>query len=42
MRPGKHTLRIWMMDPGAVLDGIVVDLGGLWPSYLGPPETTAK
>jgi hypothetical protein len=38
-RPGRHTLKIWMMDPGVVLDKIVVDFGGLRPSYLGPPET---
>jgi hypothetical protein len=36
---GNHTLKIWMMDPGVVLDKIVVDLGGARPSYLGPPET---
>jgi hypothetical protein len=39
IRPGVHTLKIWMMDPGVVLDKIVLDFGGLRPSYLGPPET---
>ena len=36
---GAHTLRIYGVDPGVVLDKIVIDLGGLQPSYLGPPET---
>jgi hypothetical protein len=37
--PGYHTLKIWMVDPGIVLEKILIDLGGLKPSYLGPPET---
>lgn len=38
---GKHTLTIRPRDPGIVFDKIVNDLGGLKPSYLGPPETTS-
>lgn len=38
-RPGRHTLRFWALDPGLVLERLVIDGGGLQPSYLGPPES---
>lgn len=36
---GSHVLKLYMIDPGVVVDKIVIDTGGLRPSYLGPPET---
>jgi endonuclease/exonuclease/phosphatase family metal-dependent hydrolase len=38
-RAGYHTLRVWAVDSGVVLQKLIVDLGGLRPSYLGPPES---
>ena len=36
---GKHSLRIRVLDPGIVLEKILIDFGGLKPSYLGAPES---
>jgi hypothetical protein len=37
---GNHILRFYMVDPGLVLQKIVIDTGGLKNSYLGPEEST--
>ena len=36
-KAGKHKLKVWMVDPGLVLDKIII--GNYTVSHLGPPET---
>jgi hypothetical protein len=41
-KPGKHVVKFWRVDPGVVLQKMVIDMGGLRSSYLGPPESFIK
>jgi hypothetical protein len=38
-RPGAHVLKFWAIDPGLVLQKVVVYTARPRPSYLGPPES---
>jgi GH35 family endo-1,4-beta-xylanase len=38
-KPGYHTLQFRMVDPGVVLEKLIVSFGAVRASYLGPPES---
>ncbi|WP_036161969.1 glycosyl hydrolase 115 family protein [Marinimicrobium sp. LS-A18] len=40
--PGLHTLRIYRVDPAVTLQKLMIDTGGLKPSYLGPPQSERR
>ena len=37
--PGQHTLTVWMVDPGVVMDKLVLAFTPAKETYLGPPES---
>jgi len=37
--PGEHVLKFWMVDPGVVLQKLVIEARELPRTYLGPPES---
>ena len=38
-KSGYHSLKVWMIDPGIIIEKIMIDMGGLKPGYLGAPES---
>ena len=37
--PGQHTHKVWMVDPGVILDRIAIHTTEPKKSYFGPPES---
>ena len=40
--PGHYTVRFRALNVGVVLQKLIIDMGGLKPSFLGPPESPLK
>jgi hypothetical protein len=41
-RTGSHVLKFWMVDPGVVLEKLVVEARPTGSTYLGPPESARR
>ncbi|MCD8178646.1 MAG: glycosyl hydrolase 115 family protein [Tannerellaceae bacterium] len=41
-KPGKYTLKIFTGDSGMIIQKVVIDMGGLKRTYLGPPLTRVE
>ncbi|KAE9580933.1 hypothetical protein CGCF415_v008118 [Colletotrichum fructicola] len=39
LKAGRHELGVWLLEPGVVIQKVVVDLGGVKANGLGPPES---
>jgi hypothetical protein len=39
VKHGSRVLKFWAVDPGVVLQKLIVNTGTMKPSYLGPPES---
>ena len=37
--PGRHTIKVWFVDPGIVLQRLALGFSGSIPVYLGPRES---
>lgn len=42
LEPGTHQLNLWGTDPSVNVDKILIDFGGMKPSYIGPSSTRAS
>lgn len=41
-KPGAHVIKFWRVDPGVVLQRLVLSFGEVRPSYYGPPESVRR
>ncbi|REL24635.1 hypothetical protein DYD21_17380 [Rhodohalobacter sp. SW132] len=40
--PGTYRFKLWGTDPSVSVEKIMIDFGGMKPSYVGPPPTTVN
>jgi hypothetical protein len=41
-KAGAHVLKVWFVTPGVVIERVIIDAGGVRPSYLGPVESPSS